>query len=248
MINYSVSCRQKDKNVDVQDFLNLKYMNIDKNMVSTAFGFVEHSSLYGGRVFCEPELSDFDVEQLYGLDIGLKLPLTNHFVTEKEYEDNHEFLEKYHRKGNSIALVNDELAKWIKRDFPNYEIEASVIKNIHTQKTIDKYLEIYDIIVLPMDLYNDHTLLSTLGPKDRLRFFIQAACAFNCTAKICYKTISKINKLPVGQGNDLFKCSQTIKPRENLGYQEFDINALCEMGYTNFKAIRNIHNKKVVRY
>jgi len=245
MINYSVSGRKKNPDISIQDFLNLEYMDLDKDKVSTVFGFVEKSSLYGGRIFEQPELSNADVEQLYRLNIGLKLPLTNHYITEAEYQNNFDFLKKYHRKGNSIALVNDDLARWIKRDFPKYELEASVIKNIHTQTTINKYLELYDIIVLPMDLYNNLENLQTLEPKNKLRFFGQSACAYNCPAKICYKTISKINKLNVGEGADLFKCSKSIKQRDIMGFQEFDINLLIKMGFTNFKMIRNIHKKKI---
>lgn len=240
-LNYSTSCRYKGEDQKLEDFLNLLYPDLDKFAISTVFGFVESSSLYGGRIYTGRELSEEDVELLYRWEMGLKLPLTNHFVTQEEYEKNYQFLEKYHRKGNSVVLVNNDLAGWIKRDFPDYEIEASVIKNISTQSTIDKYLDIYDIIVLPMDLYNDPELLAALQPKDRLRLFLQAACAFNCPAKICYKTISKINKLPIGEGSELFTCSQGKIPRPRKGFQEFDENLLREMGYTNFKVIRNLN-------
>lgn len=243
MINYSVSARKKDVKQSIYDYLNIKFNNLDKNKVSTVFGFVEQSSLYGGRIFNGAELSRNDVKYLYKMGIGLKLPLTNHYVTDSEYKDNLEFLDKYHKSGNSVAVVNDDLANWIKRDFPKYEIEASVIKNIHTQSTIDKYLDLYDIIVLPMDMYSDLDYLAGLQHKKRLRFFVQAACAYNCPAKVCYKTISRINKSPDGEGEELFKCSQEIKPRDFKGFQEFDMELLIRLGFTNFKIIRNVFYK-----
>jgi len=237
--NYSVSCRNKSADQPVDDFLNLQYPLLDKYAISTVFGFVERTTLYGGRIFTGPELSDNDIQMLYQWEVGLKLPLTNTFVTEEEYEKEYALLEKYHRKGNSVVLVNNDLAMWIRRDFPDYEIEASVIKNISKQSTIDKYLDIYDIIVLPMDLHRAPEFLESLEPKIRLRLFITAACAFTCPAKTCYKSISKINKMPVGEGHELFDCSQNVLPREMEGFQEFDINQLMEMGFTNFKVTRN---------
>jgi len=237
--NYSVSCRNKRVDQPVDDFLNLQYPAVDKFAISTVFGFVERTTLYGGRIFIGPELSESDVQTLYNWEVGLKLPLTNTFASEEEYEKEYTFLEKYHRKGNSVVLVNDELARWIRRDFPDYEIEASVIKNISKQSTIDKYLDIYDIIVLPMDLHRQPEYLESLEPKSRLRLFITAACAFTCPAKTCYKSISRINKMPVGEGHELFNCSQNVLPREMEGFQEFDVDQLVSMGFTKFKVTRN---------
>jgi hypothetical protein len=71
-------------------------------------------------------------------------------VTREEYENNLEFLEQYHRKPNSVIVTNDDLARWIAEDFPDYRIDSRVIKNIHTRRKLDQAFEIYDEVVLPM--------------------------------------------------------------------------------------------------
>lgn len=40
----------------------------------------------GGRVFVKPELTPYDVGEMYYAGIGVRLPLTNHYVTAAEYE------------------------------------------------------------------------------------------------------------------------------------------------------------------
>jgi hypothetical protein len=52
-------------------------------------------------------------------------------------------LHQYHGKGNSVITVSDELAGWIRADFPQYEIEASVIKDIHTIEKLESALQLY---------------------------------------------------------------------------------------------------------
>ena len=71
-------------------------------------------------------------------------------MTREEYENNLGFLEKYHHKPNSVIVTNDDLACWIAEDFPEYRIDASVIKNVNTPKKLDRALELYDEVVLPM--------------------------------------------------------------------------------------------------
>jgi hypothetical protein len=109
--------------------------------IDSLFGFVERSTLYGGRVFAERELSDRDFFQLNNAGIGIRLPISNHFVRRDEYERNLPLLQKYYRPCNSIIVTNDKLARWIRRDFPNYQIDASVIKNLKTQRKINEALK-----------------------------------------------------------------------------------------------------------
>lgn len=75
---------------------------------------------------------------MYKLGIGYRIPLTNNFVIHEEYETNFCFLEKYHRTVNSVILVNDDIANWIREYFPKYRIEASIIKNIDNARRLDK--------------------------------------------------------------------------------------------------------------
>jgi hypothetical protein len=232
---FTVSARAKAAQVPVFQFLRRQFGDLPLNQIESLFGFVEYTPLYGGRHFVRRQLSDRDVRQLNNSGIGIRLPLSNHFVTRKEYEENQDFLEKYHRSPNSVIVTNDDLACWISEDFPDYRIDASVIKNINTTRKLEKALEIYDEVVLPMTANEDKQFLASIKDRDRITLFANAGCAFTCPSKICYVSISKMNK---GDPKSEFKCSQKIKDRDLLGMIDFDLKPLIDMGFQSFKLLR----------
>jgi hypothetical protein len=186
-----------------------------------------------------PELSERDVRQLNNAGIGLRLPMTNHYVTREEYDANRDLLQKYHREVNSVITTNDDLAKWIRQDFPLYSLDASVIKNIHTYKQIDQALEYYDGVVLPMYINEKIDFLEKIKAKDRIILFANAGCALTCPSKICYAAISKSNKFDKELAKNIGpSCSQSLKHREQLGMVDFDLNPLMEMDFFHFKLLR----------
>ncbi len=129
LFNFTRSARSKSAELPVFAFLRRRYGNIPLNQIESMFGFVERSTLYGGRPFTGSELSESDVTDLNKAGIGLRLPLTNHEVSREEYEGARPFLTRYHHKLNSVIATNDDLATWIAEDFPLYKRDASVIKN-----------------------------------------------------------------------------------------------------------------------
>jgi hypothetical protein len=231
---YTVSARKKSSSEPVFAFLRKHYGNVPLREIDSLFGFVERSTLYGGRAFTQRELSDRDVCQLNNAGIGIRLPMTNHFVKRDEYEQYLELLQKYHRPVNSIIATNDDLAKWIRQDFPDYHIDASVIKNIKTHRKINDALELYDTVVLPMRLNEDFDFLEKIDAKDRITLFANAGCALTCPSKLCYLSISKINK---GKGGE-FQCSQKIKKRELEGMVDFPLQPYIDLGFHRFKLLR----------
>lgn len=237
--SYTISARGKNPNEPIYAFLRRFYGFVPLAEIESIFGFVEQSTLYGGRPFNMPELSERDVRQLNNAGIGLRLPMSNHYVTREEYDANRNLLQKYHREVNSVITTNDDLAKWIRQDFPLYSLDASVIKNIHTHEQIDQTLEIYDSVVLPMYTNEDFDFLEKIKAKDRIILFANAGCALTCPSKICYAAISKRNKFDdeLMKGNEI-SCSQTLKYREQLGMVDFDLNPLMEMEFVHFKLLR----------
>ena len=229
----TVSCREKPNDMNMVEWLS-QYNLYAPLEVTGVFGFVkEYSPLYSGRMYSGAEITDEDYKFLKENNMKLKLTLTANKVSEEEYEQSRELLNKYYYPGNSIAVVNDELAKWIKRDYPNYLVEASVIKNIKWEN-IDKTLELYDTLVLTMDKNDDIEKLSEIKEKDRIILFGNAGCAYKCPAKICYPSISKLNK---GEEGAEFKCSQVYKEREEVRIHNFDLNKLRNLGFNNFKFV-----------
>ena len=234
-MQFTISARGKASALPIQRFIKENYCQIPLEQIDSFFGFTEASTLYGGRIFATVELSRYDVRSLYGMNINVRLPITNHFATPKEYEENHAFLEKYHRPGNSLIITNDDLAKWIRSDFPKFRLEASVIKNINTVKKVDEAFAIYDTVILPMASNDDEELLKAVDNKKNITLFANAGCAYTCPSKICYPSVSKANK----EGDkSLFRCSQKLKERNTIGMFDFDLDYLKSLGFERFKLLR----------
>ncbi len=231
---YTVSARNKPRDRPVFAYLRKNYGNLALNEIDSLFGFVERSTLYGGRGFTTRELSDRDVGQLNNAGIGLRIPMSNHYVEREEYEQNLGLLRKYHRPGNSIICTNDDLARWIREDFPDFRIDASVIKNIRTHDKIKEAMELYDSVVLPMPLNEDLKFLGRIEDKDKITLFANAGCALTCPSRICYPSISKVNK---GRGGE-FQCSQALKDRDLLGMVDFPLQPYIALGFHRFKLLR----------
>ena len=231
---YTLSARGKKKEEPIFHFLRTNFGNLPLGLIESVFGFVEKSTLYGGRIFERRQLSERDVFQLNNAGIGLRIPFTNHFAEWKEYQATRPILKKYHRKLNSVIVTNDDLAQWIRKDFPNYDIEASVIKNITTMEKLKKAWPYYDTVVLPMTANEDMGFLEQIQNKNRIRLFANGGCALTCPSRICYRSISECNKFKGGK----FQCSQPLKKRDLKGMIDFDIEPLNKLGYHRFKLLR----------
>jgi hypothetical protein len=181
----------------------------------------------------EPELSAPDVWALYDHGIGFRLPISNSIVSRDEYVEAKPFLGKYHREGNCVIVTNDDLAGWIREDFPLFKIEASAIKNIDTLHKLKQAFDLYDTVVLPAKSNDDVVFLESIKEKDRIRLFLNAGCAYNCPSKICYPSIASMNKY---QGAE-FRCSQPLIPRE-VKMHDFDEAGFVAMGFNRFKMLR----------
>ncbi len=234
-MRFTVSARGKPARAPLLRFLARHFASVPVAQLDSVFGFVEPTTLYGGRVFRGAELSPNDVGIMAEVGIGLRLPLSNHFVTEEEYERNRQFLERYHRDGNATIVTNDDLARWIRRDYPLYRVEASMIKHLRTPQRVEKALSIYHTVILPMECCEQPDLLREMPHKERITLFANAGCALTCPARTCYASVSRINK----QDNDTeFNCSQQVKERERRGMVDFDLEQLVALGFRRFKLLR----------
>ncbi len=235
---YTVSARGKPANAPIFAFLRRQFGNIPLHEIESVFGFVQKTTLYGGRYFNERELTDRDVTQLNNAGIGLRIPMTNHHVSKAEYEDARPLLNRHHAKVNSVIITNDDLAHWLRRDYPDYTLDGSVIKNLKTHRKINEALDIYDSIVLPMRLNEDFDFLDRIREKDRIILFANAGCALTCPSKLCYPSVSVMNKFEGGK----FRCSQPVKDRDLLGMVDFPLRPYLDMGFTHFKLLRALPN------
>ena len=235
-MQFTISARGKSAAAPIHRFIKDSFSDIPIEQIESFFGFTEPRTLYGGRVFNGAELSRYDLRSLYKLGINLRIPLTNHYATEAEYTSCLPFLEKHYRPRNSVIITNDNLANWIRADFPAYRVEASVIKNINTLAKVEKAYKIYDTVILPMESNEDEEFLLSIPGKERVMLFANAACAMTCPSKICYTSVSKVNK----DGDiSLWQCSQSLKPRDMFGMLDFDLEYLQDLGFHRFKLLRS---------
>lgn len=239
-MQFTISARDKRADQSIHQFIKQHFSDIPLEQIESFFGFTTYSSLYGGRLWDShsvngAELSRYDIRSMYKMNIGLRLPLTNHYASLDEYKENISFLKQYYRPGNAVIVTNDKLAKWIRSDFPDYHLEASVIKNINSLKKIEKAVKIYDTVVLPMSCNEDEAFLKSIEDKSIIRLFANAGCALTCPSKICYPSISKANKV---KDRTLFRCSRQLKDRELLGMIDFDLNHLQSLGFHRYKLLR----------
>jgi collagenase-like PrtC family protease len=61
-----------------------------------------------------------------------------------------------------LPLTNDELAGWIRADFPDYKLEASVIKNIDNKENITLFANAGCAYTCPSKICN-HSVSITLS-------------------------------------------------------------------------------------
>ncbi len=241
-LDFSISARGKFAGNSIAAFLKIFFDGIP---VKSVFGFREYTPLYGGRIFRGPELSEADIKWMYERGIGYRIPLQNIVANRDDYEASKVFLTKYHREGNSVITVRADLARWIREDFPKFEIEASVINQVRTIDRIPEFLETFDVVVLHPILNDSPDELAKIEDKNRIRLFVNAGCMYKCPTMECYGSISRLNKLiPETQ----FKCAQDHLPdyaQERLntvGMTEFDPRPLIDLGFTRFKRMRNKTN------
>jgi hypothetical protein len=79
-----------------------------------------------------------------------------------------------------------------------------------------------------------------LENKHQIVIFGSAGCSANCPKKTCYVNISLANHLDDYDGfvSSCSKRAEPIIPREELGFVEYDIQPLIDLGFTRFKQMR----------
>lgn len=234
VLDFSVSARGKTADQSIAHYLGEHFFGVP---VRSVFGFREHVKLYGGRQFMAPELSPADIGWMYDHGIGYRIPLQTIQATFEDYQESKPFLAKYHRPGNSVILVRHDMAEWVRNDFPDYEIEASVIHQVRTVDRLPRLEEIFDIVVLHPCLNDEAEVLASIADKSRIRLFANAGCMYRCPTMECYKGFSASNR------GDLtpFACSQHHIPefRSQVQFHTFDVDKLVALGFTKFKKLRN---------
>lgn len=234
MNKHICSARYKFPDEPIEEYISNHFY--DKEIVSI-FGFTEMCKLYGGRKY-KKELTDKDIEWMYKNNIGYRIPLTTLFFNDDTYNSSKAFLNKYHKEGNSVIIANDALREKIRKDFPLYKIELSVINELNTVDQVNTFTKLYDSVVLHMKWNLKYENLSKIVDKDKIILFEEMKCLYNCKDKVCYKNASVFNSGITEFGTFDALCSIEYLPREDLGTVNLgNINLLNDLGFYNFKLV-----------
>ncbi len=236
-IEFSVSARLKKESEPIKDFIE-KNHRWCSDKIGSVFGFVEWMPLYGGRIFSKPELSSDDLAWMYDQGVGFKIPISNSQVSLQDYNISKPILKKHHRLGNSVIVVCDSLVPLLRTDFPNYEIQASSIKNILPDDVYD-YLKVYDSIVLPPILNSNVALLKSMREKSKLELFVNSSCQVGCLDRVCYEVFSGINSGKIHNLGYGKICPHKDKENLRSNRVHYNVNEFVELGYSRFKTLAN---------
>lgn len=233
-LRFTVSSRNIDNqypDIDIIKYLKLQFIYCGFDQIESVFGHTEdYSDLYGGRVYSKKNaITNKQIDELENQGIGIALTLTNHYFTEAAYAESYNLLKRHHKKINSVICTNDDLAIRIRNDFPDYQVKASLIKNLNTHKKIKNALKIYNSVVIPMEKNDDDDFLQNIEQKDKAILFGNATCAYTCPARTCYAGIS-LRK----EGSN---CSQPRIPREEKGLVFFNVKKFHLMGFSRIKLV-----------
>ena len=187
-----------------------EYGGIDATIEEVDSFFVHpdvYSPLFGGRVAGArrggghvPNMSEENVKWLNNQGIGVKLALTNPLFNIDKYERTKELLDKYHNAPNMVLTTSNEFAELLRKDYPNYEIEASVINSFDTVEKLNEVWDLYDTIVLPIicngrpDGSQMMEGIDNLKHPEKIRLFMNVECSYTCPQKLCYSKIGLINQ------------------------------------------------------
>ncbi len=234
-ITFSVSGRKVRPNLDMHQYLKLHYMYVDISRIDSVFGAALFPSLlYGGRPYdMKRALTNIHLRQLAELGIHFSITMTNHYVNDDAYEQSRSILERCHVQGNSIICTSNGLAKKIKRDFPRYSLRSSIMQKLDTIEKIETALELYDLVVIPMEMNDDDDFLEKIPWKNKVMLFANANCGYRCNDRSCWLGVSQFN-----QGREeTADCSKTLPERQKMSKVFFNVGKFYALGYRRFKLI-----------
>lgn len=200
------------------------------------------SPLFGGRPFRGAHITDMQLSELRERGVFFDIPLSNHNFSDAAYRKTLPLLQRYHQKGNGIICTNDELARRVRMDFPEYKLRASAIKRLETAEAVHEALGLYDFVTLPPKLSLDAQFLAALSPKDRVIPFANHACAVWCNHGKCYQKASERNFVHPSVPPRVPDGRLCLRGR---GYNEFDLNAPHFRGFPLFKLIPGAYRDRI---
>lgn len=231
-----------------------KHKQILHDMKFTVFDGLDNCKWNGGRINSNCSLTK-EQEQFYvNNNVGINLIFTNNIIDVNDVTGN-ALLERFHKPGNGVVLVNDDLRKYIRINFPKYKITFSItgtddISMPMSQKDFNHYTDLeekYDYIV-PRAEHNLDDKLKDLD-KSKYEIYVTEGCVPCCPVWTKhYNYIAEGNReennytpeIAKKYENCMLKCSEGDLRWDKLNFDTLlnstdEIMKLYSSGFSRFK-------------
>lgn len=203
----------------------------------------------GGRINRDVYYKDGVIDYYYNKGVSIALTFTNHNIDLTDDVGNH-LLEKFHRDGNAIILINDELRKYIREYYPKYHLIYSITGmgtlNIPLEDSdiaIYKHLEHdYDWIVPRFEHVFDPR--SNELDKTKWEVMVNDTCVWKCKRfDEHFKAIADENTKGNAYSEEIEECwikgfDPDIESKQDaMDIDTANINKLKDQGVQSFKII-----------
>ena len=116
-------------------------------------------------------------------DIQCRLTFTNMLVDNEMLNDKtgNELLKLFHFGNNGIIIYSDILEKYIRTNYPNYEIISSVTKCLSKDETYSELNKDYYMVVVNTNFTKDYEFIKSLPNKNKIELIVNDVCGICCS-------------------------------------------------------------------
>jgi len=137
----------------------------------------------GGRINEEIFYKQEQIDFYYNHNISIALTFSNHIIDINDKLGN-ELLEKFHKNGNKIILVNEELRKHIRKNYPKYKLVHSITDTGKLSPIFSENIEYYKNLEMKYDLIvpkMEHAMyLDDRVNLEQYEIMVNDSCTYNC--------------------------------------------------------------------
>lgn len=229
-----------------------EYFN-EKSNIKYIFGAFPNMIWNGGGVFMGKFISPVEMEEIKSfyeeLNIPLQLTMTNTLISTEHLEDKYcnTVLEIMSNGKNEILVSSPVLEDYIRKYYPEYKINRSVINISQNIDNYNNFLEKYNKIVIPHKFSKEIEKLKIINLENRNR--VEIICNDPCSAScpkhnehydiqnnitLGYKSMSEIKEALFCKNNSVNKSLLNYDFSNKINYQDI-INDYLPLGFTEFK-------------
>lgn len=234
------------KSIPIIKFLSSNMTNSEELVV---YDGINKCKWNGGRINRDVYYNDALIDYYYSKNIRIALTFSNPVIDLNDEVGNH-LLEKFHKEGNALIIVNDDLRKYVREKFPKYHLIFSItgmgLLNIPLQDSdISFYKELeekYDWIVPRFEHIFDPR--SNELDKSKWEVMVNDTCVWGCKHfDEHFKAIANENVFGRPYSREIEECwLPKFNPDKDSKYEEMDIEPpamkrLIDMGVKSFKII-----------